>query len=50
MSYLGVDEVEKVTKCQNRRFLGIQTSELKLCYGLIAQKVKILFYLFIYIY
>ena len=50
MSYLGVEEVEKVTKYQNMRFLGIQTSVPKLCYGLIVQKVKLLFYFFIYVY
>jgi len=41
---------KKVTKYQNRRFLDIQISVPKLCYGLIVQKVKLLFYLFIYIY
>jgi hypothetical protein len=49
VSYLGVEEVEKVTKYQNMRFLGIQTSVPKLCYGLIVQKVKLLFYFFIYV-
>jgi len=51
VSYVGVEEVGKVTKYQNMRFLGIQTSVPKLCYGLIVQKVKLLFYLFfIYVY
>jgi len=53
VSYLGIEEVEKVTKYQNMRFLGIQTSVPKLCYGLIVQKSNsyfIYFYLFIYLF
>ena len=50
VSYLDVEEVEKVTKNQNMPFLGIHTSVPKLCYSLILQKVKLQFYLFIVIY
>jgi len=47
VSYLDVEEVEKITKNQNMPLLGIQTSVPKLCYSLILQKVKLQFYLFI---
>jgi hypothetical protein len=50
VAYLGVEEVEKVTKYQNRRFLGIQTSVHKLCYGLIDKKPNSYYvYLFLFI-
>jgi hypothetical protein len=50
VAYLGAEEVEKVTKYQNRRFLGIETSVRKLYYGSIMQKAKFLVYLFIYLF